>query len=138
MAVADPNQMSLGDHLDELRARVIRCLLVFFILFIVGFIYQKELKETFEAPYIEAIDIAGPEIAKIIGLDQPGKRFQALSPQEPVMNSIKVAFIAAIGLTFPVFIFQIWGFIAPALHRNEKFAGFLFVPLAVIFFYTGA
>ena len=133
----DPHEMTLGDHLDELRSRVIRCILVFFVLFIVGFVYQKELKEIFEAPFFVAIEIAGEELCASIGLDKDGARFQALGLQEPVMNSIKVAFVSAIALAFPVLVWQVWGFVVPALHRNERYAGFLFVPLAVIFFYTG-
>ncbi len=137
MAEFDKKEMSLGDHLDELRSRVLRSIIAFFLIFIVSFYFHKELKEIFERPVFDAMALAGTEICEKIGLDPSGKGFKTLSLQEPALNSIKVAFLAAIGLTFPFVVFQMWGFVTPALHNNEKFAGFLFVPLAIIFFYIG-
>lgn len=138
MSVDDSTrEMSLGDHLDELRGRVLRSVAVFFAVFIISFLYQKELKTIFEWPFYEAMRLADASILEELGLADQGKVFNVMSLQESVMNAIKVSFTAALALSFPFFVYQMWGFVAPALLKKERFAGFMFVPLAVIFFYSG-
>lgn len=131
--------MSLGDHLDELRRRIIFPILVFLLLFIVGFALDNQLKVILVQPLLRAVELVGPETAARVGLDaSKGVRMlTVLDIGESAILSMKVALIFALAVTIPVFLYQAWGFVAVALKPKERALGLLFVPLGVACFYVG-
>jgi len=139
MVFDDDRPMALGDHLDELRSRLIKVIVVLALAVIVGMIFQVEIKLLFEQPLRRAIELADPEAVTSVGLptDPDASVFQLLHLAESAMNAVRVSFYLALAVAFPVLIYQLWAFITPGLRRSEKAAGFLFVPAAVIFFYAG-
>jgi len=64
--------MGLGDHLDELRRRIIWPVIVVAVIFVAGFAFQSQLKEVLIWPLLRAIQIVGPEEAKLVGLPTDG------------------------------------------------------------------
>ncbi|MBX9572890.1 MAG: twin-arginine translocase subunit TatC [Candidatus Obscuribacterales bacterium] len=97
----DGKVMSVVDHLDELRNRLIRTLIVFVVAMAVTFSFGKEIIQFLEKP--------------------AGKMtFQALSIEEPLLVYCKVAFYAALVLVAPYILFEISAFVAPGLRRNER------------------
>jgi sec-independent protein translocase protein TatC len=136
--------MSLGDHLEELRRRLIWPLIALAVLFIASFAYNKELKVVFLQPLSAAIDIIGPEKAKLIGLEKPKdgdlstwRPFTAFQISDSAMASMTVSFYAAFAITIPILVYQIWRFVAVGLMPKERQLAFLFVPAGIIFFYAG-
>ena len=131
--------MTLGAHLEELRWRLMKPILLLIILVIVGFGFSAELKLMFEHPLRQALELVDPENLAALGIDpDPDKPLlKALSLVESPINAIKVSLFAAVLITFPFFVLQLWRFVAPALSRREKSAGFWLLPAAVIFFYGG-
>ncbi|MBX9724604.1 MAG: twin-arginine translocase subunit TatC [Candidatus Obscuribacterales bacterium] len=97
----DGKVMSVIDHLDELRTRLIRSLAAFAVSMAVCFFYGKDLIRILEVP-------AG------------NMKFQALSIEEPVIVYCKVAFYAALALVSPYLLYEICAFIAPGLKTNER------------------
>lgn len=93
--------MTIVEHLDELRGRILRSLLVFVIALAVTFYFGKEIIRFLELP-------AG------------NITFQALSIEEPLFVYCKVAFYAALVITSPYLLFEISAFIAPGLKSNER------------------
>ncbi len=93
--------MSVIDHLDELRTRLIRALIVFAIAMGIAFTFGREI---------------------IAFLEVPGKgmTFQALSIEEPILVYFKVSFYAAIVLAAPFILWEISAFVSPGLKRNER------------------
>jgi sec-independent protein translocase protein TatC len=65
------------------------------------------------------------------------RQLDVLSIAESVWNSVHLATMAALVLTLPIFLYQLWRFIAVGLHDNERALGFLLLPMGVIFFYCG-
>ncbi len=138
--------MSLGDHLEELRRRLIVPLIALALLFIASFAYNKELKVIYMQPLSNAIDIIGPEKAERIGLAKPKdpkdlsswRPFTAFQISESAMVSMAVSFYAAFAVTIPILVYQIWRFVAVGLMPKERQLAFLFVPAGIIFFYAGA
>ncbi len=138
--------MSLGDHLEELRRRLIVPLVALFVFFIASFAYNGQLKVIFIRPILVAIDIIGEEKAKAIGLEKPKdptdlskwRPLTAFSISESAMVSVSVSFYAAFAATIPVLVYQIWRFVAVGLLAKERQLAFLFVPAGIMFFYTGA
>ncbi len=135
--------MSLGDHLEELRRRLIIPLIALAVLFIASFAYNKELKVVFMQPLISAVQIIGPDRAKLIFENLPedlshARLLTAFSISESAMVSMSVSFYAAFALTIPILVYQIWRFVAVGLMPKERQLAFLFVPAGIIFFYAGA
>ena len=92
-------------HLDELRKRIIRIGIALAITSIVGLIFADPLTNILEEPYREAA---------------PGNSFQALEAGEEFGVLMRVAFFGGIILASPVILYQVWAFVSPALHKNER------------------
>lgn len=97
----DDKVMSVIDHLDELRTRLLRALGVFALAMGISFYYGREI--------IQILEIPGK-----------GMQFQALSIEEPIMVYFKVSFYAAIALSAPFWLYEVAGFIAPGLKKKER------------------
>ncbi len=110
------DQVTLTDHLDELRGRLIVSLVGVAIAF--GFAYG------FRGQILDALNKP---------LD--GLKPVTLSPVEPFMTSFTVSLYAALAVALPIIAYQIWAFMAPAFEEKDQhlisrliiFATFLFV-----------
>ena len=122
----DDKQMPLLDHLIELRNR----LMVSVIALLVGFI----------ACYVFAEHIYAFLVQPLAGaLEGEGRRLIYTGLTEVFFTYLKVAFFAALFLTFPIIAGQLYMFIAPGLYKNEKHAFLPFlVATPVLFFLGGA
>ncbi|MBX9685767.1 MAG: twin-arginine translocase subunit TatC [Candidatus Obscuribacterales bacterium] len=97
----DGKVMTVVDHLDELRGRLIRSLAVFSISMALCFAFGREIIQVLEKP-------AG------------AMQFQALSIEEPVLVYLKVSFYAALALASPYLLYEISAFISPGLKAKER------------------
>ena len=131
--------MGLGDHLDELRRRIIWPVIVVAVIFVAGFAFQSQLKEVLIWPLLRAIQIVGPEEAKLVGLPTDGssRMLYTFSLAESASTAAQISFYLALALAAPVVLWQLWSFVAVGLTRRERNLAFLFVPLGVILFYIG-
>lgn len=111
-------QFTLIEHLTEIRKRITKTLLAFVILFI--YVYTKT---------DQLIDFILDMAQKI--------DFIYTKPEELLMTYLKIDFLAAILLTIPVFMFQCWRFVKPALKKNEKRKCLLFFLMATGLFFAG-
>jgi sec-independent protein translocase protein TatC len=121
--------MSLPDHLRELRSRVLKSALAIVLGSIVGWVYYKPIFDLLADPINQVIDEAranGKQVTLTI-TDVAG----AFTLQ------LKIAAIAGTILASPVWIYQLWRFITPGLHKHEKRWTVAFVGLAVPLFLSG-
>ena len=102
-------QVNFIGHLGELRTRLIKSFIFFIVAFIISYIYSEKIYSFLVQPYSSAI-IENNLDRRLI--------FTAL--HEAFLTYIKVAFFASIFMTSPIFLTQIWKFIAPGLYKNEK------------------
>jgi sec-independent protein translocase protein TatC len=141
--------MGLGDHLHELRRRLKWPLIVIGVFFIVAFAWQDELKRGMLWPLKRAIQIVGFDTARDVGLiqnqaqfddlmNQPLRCLTILSVAESTTTAVKISVAAAIAAALPVLLYHIWWFIAVGLTAKERGLAFMFIPLGVIFFYSGS
>jgi len=131
--------MGLGDHLHELRRRLVLPVACIVVAFFVAFAFHAELKLLLVRPLRQAIALIDPAAAMKLGLSVDSSRLLTpLTLQESTLLSAQVSFDAAIALTIPVLLFQLWMFVATGLKAAERRLAFLFVPFGVILFYTGA
>lgn len=103
--------MALSDHLRELRARLLKSALFLVIAFTVALFFYDQLLELVLEPYNDARDMLGESVqteAYIKGATGP------------LMLQLKLCGIAAIVVSSPYWLYQIWAFIMPGLHDDEK------------------
>jgi Sec-independent protein secretion pathway component TatC len=122
----DLGTMSFGDHLQELRTRVFRALVVPLPLAVLLFFYAPEIRDLLIRPLFAAQRANG----------QP-EQVQALSPAETISTDMKLAIIAAIALSAPWILLQLWRFIEPGLYRHERRYVHFLVPLSAVLTFLG-
>ncbi|WP_110183431.1 twin-arginine translocase subunit TatC [Nocardioides solisilvae] len=109
--VGPDGRMPLGDHFRELRARLLRSVLVLFGAFVVALFFYDQLFGLVLGPYNEARDQLGQSVET--------KAF-VQGATGPLMLQLKLCGVAALVASSPYWLFQIWGFVVPGLHRQEK------------------
>jgi sec-independent protein translocase protein TatC len=117
------NDGTFISHLVELRARLIRVLVVLLVGFIPCAFFARELYSFLAHPLLEKLPQGGQMIATAV--------------VTPFFIPMKVALMVAFLITLPHTLYQIWAFVAPGLYAHEKR---LFLPLVLvssILFFTG-
>lgn len=113
------DELSLGDHLSELRARIILSVVAVSVAFGVSYGFRKDIIDLLEGP------LPNCKIASVSGQNCL-EQFQptTLSPAEPFLTSFTVALWAAVAVALPVLLWQLWNFVAPAFAaRDQKVIG---------------
>jgi sec-independent protein translocase protein TatC len=115
--------MSLLDHLDELRSRLIRSLLVYLVAVGVCWAFSAHILEFLLQPIRDHL-FEGSDIVFI-------------NMTEPFLIYVKASAIAALFLVAPFLLYQLWAFVSPGLYRREKRLVFPFMFFGTVFFLTG-
>jgi sec-independent protein translocase protein TatC len=122
LAAADDNphdvRMSFGDHLEELRSRLIKALLATIVVGGVAFYYQNEVMELVLAPY--------REVAQSLRMDASLK---SMGASTALFVYMQVSLVVALIVAGPIWMSQIWGFISVGLYPKEKRWAYRFAPL---------
>jgi sec-independent protein translocase protein TatC len=125
-------RMPLFDHLRELRNRIVKMALALIAGMIVGFIFFEQAWHVIERPLCRTT-INGHSGCATAGVNQ----LILNSPLDPFYLRVKVAFIVGVILSSPVWLYQLWAFIAPGLYAREKRWGRVFLGTAVPLFLLG-
>jgi len=131
MARKDRSTMPLLDHLRELRTRVIRSALFIFLFSAIGWIQYNPIIARLSSPVCDL------KAAQESGSDSCGALYIS-GVLGPLNLQLKVSFLTGVILSAPFWLYQIWAFIAPALHRKEKRNSVFFIIAATPFFTIGA
>jgi sec-independent protein translocase protein TatC len=129
-------------HLVELRQRLINSFIFLFSFFVVCYFFSEEIYSFLVQPYADAVKD-----------DNVNRRLIFTALQETFLTYLRVSFFAALFVSSPIILMQIWKFVAPGLYKNEKeailpyliatpilflFGGmlvyYLIMPLAIRFF----
>ncbi len=123
--------MSLGDHLRELRYRVIASMVVIILGMVVMSFFYQPLYELLLQPWSSAV--------QRLRESRPDLSLTAVNIgiTAPFSLALRVTAVAGLVVTSPVWLYQLWAFIMPALRRNEKKAAILFIAAAVPLFLAG-
>ncbi len=125
----DASKMPLLDHLIELRKRLLICVVLLIAAFLLCFAFAEGIFEFLTQPLadvLKAHENSG-QVRRLIFTDLT----------EVFFTYVKVAFFAGAFLCVPVFLIQIWMFIAPGLYENEKTAIAPFLIATPILFFIG-
>lgn len=132
---ADPEgRMSLIEHIRELRNRVIKIVLALLVgtgIGLVPAVYNR-VWHFVEHPFCSA------KINGATGCHRIGDQLVLSGVLDPFMLHLEVAFFFGLVLTSPIWLYQIWAFVAPGLYQREKRWTYAFVGAAVPLFLVGA
>jgi sec-independent protein translocase protein TatC len=123
--------MPLLDHLRELRKRVLSSAIAVLVAFGAGWYFYNPIIATLASPVCDL------KAAQQSGAASCGALYIS-GVLGPLDLQIKVALLTGVIVSAPFWLYQLWAFIAPALHRKEKRTSILFVASATPFFAMGA
>ena len=115
---ATSTEMTLVDHLAELRDRIVKVLIVVILTSLVGFYF--------------ATPIIGILVAPL-----PNNQLQFTGLGDAFFINVKIAIVVGIILAMPVILYQVWAFIAPGLTDAERRTVRPWIPIALVFFAGG-
>lgn len=115
--------MGLLEHLEELRVRLLRAVVVLFVAFLVCWPLSKQIYQFLAQPIYAHL----PE----------GSKLAFLGITDPFMIYVKVAALAAVFLASPFILWQLWSFVAPGLYRREKLLAGPFIVCGSLLFLAG-
>ncbi len=116
--------MTLGDHLEELRSRLILSLIGIGVGFALCLFFGKDIIEFIKVPYIT-----------VVGEDAS---LTTLAPAEIIVNYIKIVLLSGLIVSSPWVFYQMWMFIAAGLYAKEKRYVHQAVPFSATLFVAGA
>ena len=118
-------EMSLIDHITELRKRLIWSFVFILVIFVICFYFADQLFAFLAYPLINLLDV------------ENGQGFIYTALQEAFFTELKIAFFFSLFFSFPLISIQIWKFIAPGLYKKEKKAFLPFLVATPILFFAG-
>ncbi len=122
-AEKNPNQMHFFEHLEELRSRILKSLIIWIFFFIGCFIYSKELFSLLAAPLVQ-----------VTGNPSPWLPVQF---QEPFVAHLKTAFWSSFIFSSWIFFWHLWAFVSPGLDKSERRFAIPFLSFMALLFMIG-
>jgi sec-independent protein translocase protein TatC len=116
-------KMTLWEHLEELRRRLIISIAVIFVGFVVCWFYREPLFDIVQAPFLKFVS--------------KGEKLSFISLTEPFIVYMKMSAFAAVIFTSPIVFTQLWLFISPGLYKKERRYAIPFILFGTIFFLIG-
>lgn len=121
--------MPLADHLRELRSRLVKSGIAIVIGMVVGWILYPTIFALLSEPFEGAVAQAQAE-GRDVTLALTGVT-------DPFVLQLQVAAITGLVISSPVWLYQLWRFVTPGLHKHEKRWGIAFVAVATPLFLAG-
>src|SRR5215212_3997796 len=114
----DEARMTLIEHLEELRSRIIKVGVIFVVVAVVAWFFRAQIYDWLLEPS---------------GL----KNLKFTAVTSPLITDVKLALYAAFLLTFPVLIYQVWAFVAPAVGEVGRAFAYVLIALSSSLFLAG-
>ncbi|MFJ3228627.1 twin-arginine translocase subunit TatC [Streptomyces sp. NPDC086783] len=135
----DPEgRMPLAEHLRELRNRLAKAMLAIVAVTVVAAFFYYDIVNLITRPILDSVgcDQTFEQLAK--ASSEPCAQITINGLLTPFTLALKVSLMAGVVLASPVWLYQLWGFVAPGLHRHEKKYAYAFVGTGVPLFLGGA
>jgi len=117
------SRMSLLQHLEELRRRIVRALIAVAVAFVFSWVFVERIAEFLAQPIYDVL----PE----------GTRLTFLGVSDPFIIYVKVAALAALFIASPAVLYQAWRFVVPGLYQRERRRALPFILAGTFFFLAG-
>jgi len=126
---AADGSMTLMEHIRELRSRVLKALLAIVIGAVVMYALAERVQQFVLEPYCDYAISVNP--TGTCALNFP-------NPLDAFMLQLKIALFLGMAVSAPLWLYQLWAFVAPGLHRHERRYTYLFVSIAAPLFSVGS
>lgn len=120
-----PDAMTLGEHIAELRRRVVVSVFAFLAAGVVAWVVYPQILHWLQSPYCR---VAGPRHCNLY----------VTSPLDPLSLRIKLSAYFGLFFASPIVLWELWRFITPGLNRNEKRYAIPFIAASILLFALGA
>ncbi|MEU9637133.1 twin-arginine translocase subunit TatC [Streptomyces tendae] len=137
----DPEgRMPLAEHLRELRNRLAKALLAIVVVTVVAAFFYQEIINILTEPILKSVgcEKSFGELAQAEAGSEPCAQITINGLLGPFTLALKVSLTAGVVLASPVWLYQLWAFVAPGLHRSEKKYAYAFVATGAPLFLIGA
>jgi sec-independent protein translocase protein TatC len=118
--------MSLGDHLEELRGRLLLAIAGLGAGFVVCLFFGKRLMRLISVPLEQATARAGVDM-----------ELQAIHPSEAFLVYLKTSLLFGLIISCPWVFYHLWKFVSAGLYRHERKLVYYIVPVSAFLFITG-
>ncbi|MFI9806971.1 twin-arginine translocase subunit TatC [Streptomyces sp. NPDC052301] len=136
----DPEgRMPLADHLRELRNRLAKALLAIVVVTIVAAFFYNDIINFLTKPILDSVGCAETfeQLAKSSNKHQCAE-ITINGLLAPFTLALQVSLMAGVVAASPIWLYQLWAFVAPGLHRHEKKYAYAFVFTGAPLFFAGA
>jgi sec-independent protein translocase protein TatC len=140
----DPEgRMPLADHLRELRNRLAKALLAIVVVTVVAAFFYNDIINFLTKPILDSIgcEQSFAELARSSAADQTAEKCARITINgllAPFNLALQVSLMAGVVVASPIWLYQLWAFVAPGLHRHEKKYAYAFVFTGAPLFFLGA
>ncbi|MFF4469072.1 twin-arginine translocase subunit TatC [Streptomyces sp. NPDC001599] len=137
----DPEgRMPLAEHLRELRNRLAKALLAIVVVTVVAAFFYQWIINALTDPILQSIgcEKSFAELAQSEAGSEPCAQITINGLLGPFTLALKVSLTAGVVLASPVWLYQLWAFVAPGLHKSEKKYAYAFVATGAPLFLAGA
>jgi len=121
--------MPLTEHLRELRSRLVKSGLAIAAGMVVGWVYYAQLFALLSKPFDQVVQDARSQGQQVT--------LALTGVADPFVLQLQVAAVAGLVLSAPIWLYQLWRFVTPGLHRHEKRWALGFVAVATPLFFGG-
>lgn len=118
--------MPFGDHLEELRRRILYTVVGVVVLFAIALVFGRTLLDVIAAPLLAELRAAGQTPTML-----------ATSPLEAFGSYVKIATVAALLASMPWTLYQLWLFVSPGLYPAERRFVYFLLPLSGVLTVVG-
>lgn len=120
----DPKVMGLLEHLDELRTRVTRAAVSILVLFFVALAFASDIMQLLKEPLVQS-------------LPADANALHFTGPMDVFIANIKISLLCAVIAGCPIWLYQFWKFMEPALYPKERKYVLPFAFASVALFFAG-
>jgi sec-independent protein translocase protein TatC len=131
--------MPLADHLRELRNRLAKAMLAIVLVTAVAAFFYNDIINFLTKPILDSVGCqeSFEQLAKSPAKHQCAE-ITINGLLAPFTLALQVSLMAGVVLASPVWLYQLWAFVAPGLHKHEKKYAYAFVGTGVPLFLVGA
>ena len=122
-------RMSFGEHIEELRGRLVKSIAFLLIAIVVSMVFYTELVTFITGPHIRAM--------KLLKVPEAESKLMPGSYGGPIIAVMKLSFIVSMFVSSPFIGYQMWAFVAAGLYPHEKKYVQIFAPISFALFSAG-
>src|SRR5258706_8793186 len=120
--------MTLIEHIRELRSRLLKACVAIILGAVVAYFFARQIQSFIIAPYCDFMREHNPT-----GVCQ----MNTTGVLDQFMLQLKIALYVGLVVSAPFWLYQLWAFIAPGLHKRERRYGYIFAAVATPLFAAG-